>query len=245
MEGFRKRALWALVGCIAATGAVLWVVALRAAPTTPWLQAAPGESVVLGLGPVARGDVLTGIVVAALVGGASLMAAWAGRPIWIPSVIAWLVAPPVAARLAGAEFVMPAPLGHWHELLFAGRDLGIDALLAATWAAAVLEMLVITAPAMWATTHRRPSGRALAASAGAVAVVALVDVWLGEGLVAGPLGLVAGSAGLGMAGWLVAVALTLWAVATAGVGGPFAALGLLAGIRRPGVRASAPVLEES
>lgn len=245
MEGFPKRVVWAQAGCVGAIGVMAWLVAVVATPQAPWLQPLPGESVVLGLGPVALGDVLTAIVVAALVGAASSLAAWARRPIWIPAVIAWVVAPPIAARVSGAEFAMPAPLGHWHEILFAGRTLGIDALLGWTWTAAALEMLVITAPAVWLTVRRRPAVRHAAMATAAIAVASLVDIWLGEGLMAGPLGLVAGSAGVGLAGWLVAATLVVWASLTAGPGGAVAALGLMAGIRSRTKVASRQVGEAS
>lgn len=245
MEGFPKGAARALVACVAALGLALWVVALVATPDAPWLQAAPGETVVLGLGPVALGDVLTGIVVAALVGTASLLGAWARRPIWMPAVVAWVVAPPLAARFAGAEFVMPAPLGHWHEILFAGRTLDIDALLALTWVATACEMLVVVGPAIWLTVRRPPSTRVLAGSAAVVVAVATIDIWIGEGLVVGPMGLVAATAGVGAVGWVVAIALIGWAIATSGPGGPFAAAGLLGGVSRRRSGASAPARGES
>lgn len=242
MEGFPRRVGWAVVACVLVLGAVAWVVGVIATPVAPWLQPAPGESVFLGLGPTARGDVMVAILVGALVGSASVLAAWARRAVWIPAVVAWVVAPAVADRLAGAEFLVPLPLAAWHEVLFAHFDLGIGALLALSWIAAGLEMALVTAPAWWLFTRRRPRPVTILGWFAVVLAAGALDVLVAEGRVVGPAGLAAGAAGIGAVGWVVALAVVGWAVATAGPSGPVALVGLAGGLN---LKARDEVLEPS
>ncbi|MEX1279722.1 MAG: hypothetical protein AB1Z55_03295 [Acidimicrobiia bacterium] len=216
MEGFTRRAVggWALATL--ALGGILALVAVAATPLTPWLGPGPDESLVLGLSPTGWGDVVIGTLTGALFGGAALVAALAGRWVWVPGLLAVVVAPAIAARVDGADFVTPAPLGHWGELVFGRLDPSIDQLLAVLWAGALVEMAIVAIPAVVAVIGSRPPLAGLGRSSAVVAVLAILDALLADGVVAGPWALVAGVAGVGTIGWALVVGLVGWAVATGG-----------------------------
>ncbi len=205
------------------TFGLLWSIAALATPVTPWLQPVGDESLALGLSPLGWSDVMIGTLTAAAVSAGAAVVALAGRGIWVPALVALYAAPPAADKVGGMDYVVPHLAGHWNDWIFGRGEVDLDRLLLLTWLGMAVEVVVIAVPALAVLRSRRPSVGDLAIGTAVVAVMAILDVLFLEGLVAGPLALVTGLAGLGALAWLLAGALVLWALAIAG---PF---GLLSG----------------
>lgn len=200
----RDRAgLWVWVAFLATAGTALFLVLRRLVEVDPLFAAQQGEALVLGLSPVARFDLLFGVVVVGWLSATSLLLARKGSLFWVAGLVSFFLLPGLVETLTGVSQPQPMTLAPWQAAGFHFLDFDLAGLTRFVWLGSAAEVLMVGLPAL--LMQRRPGtpNRPFVLLTG-FTVVAVAAVLLGQWL--GDPGLMPELAGVATLTYTVAVA---------------------------------------